>query len=148
MHPFLFEDSLWIEQPRERVFEFFSDASNLQRITPEWLHFQIITPSPLKIGEGTLIDYRLRVHGFPIRWRTRIVSWDPPYRFVDEQLKGPYRLWHHTHTFEEKNSGTLMHDRVQYMPIGGWLINRLFVKRDVASIFAYRTTRLAGCFAD
>jgi ligand-binding SRPBCC domain-containing protein len=95
---------------------------------------------------GTLIDYRIRIHGVPVRWRTEITAWQPPYQFVDEQLRGPYRLWHHTHIFEERDGGTLCTDRVRYAPIGGALLNWLFVRRDVAKIFEYRRQALEKLF--
>jgi ligand-binding SRPBCC domain-containing protein len=94
------------------------------------------------MARGTLIDYRIKVHGLPVRWRTEIAEWDPPRRFVDVQLSGPYRLWHHTHSFEETPRGTLCRDSVRYWPRGGRLVDRLFVRRDVARIFEYRTRRL------
>ena len=93
-----------------------------------------------------LIDYRISIHGFPIGWRTEIVEWDPPHRFVDEQLKGPYTLWHHTHSFEERDGGTCCRDDVRYRPYGGMLMNALFVRRDVKRIFAYRRKRLNELF--
>ena len=99
----------------QQVFPFFSDAHNLEAITPPLLRFRVLTPRPIEMHEGALIEYRLRVHGAPVRWRTRIMEWDEPRRFIDMQLRGPYRLWHHTHTFEERPAGqTLMTDRVRY----------------------------------
>ena len=94
---------------------------------------------------GTFIDYKLRLHGIPVHWRTEITEWEPPHRFVDRQIRGPYRQWIHTHTFEEKDGGTLVRDRVQYSVPGGWLeplIHRLFVARNVAEIFRYRQMRI------
>jgi ligand-binding SRPBCC domain-containing protein len=123
---------------REEIFTFFSDARNLQHITPEWLNFNVLTPEPIEMKAGALIDYQLRVHGIPLRWRTEIRVWEPPNRFVDVQLHGPYRLWHHEHTFEECAAGTLCRDIVQYAPLGGWLVNWLFVHRDVQKIFQHR----------
>ena len=146
MKTFLFEASQFLPHPRREVFDFFSDATNLEAITPPWLKFQVMTPSPIHMHEGTLIDYRLRVHGVPLRWRTRIEAWEPPNRFVDGQLRGPYRLWHHEHEFEAVKGGTLMHDRIRYAPIGGACVNRLFVRRDVEAIFAYRRNRLEQLF--
>jgi ligand-binding SRPBCC domain-containing protein len=126
---------------RSRVFAFFEDATNLERITPPFLGFRILSPLPITMGEGTLIDYRIRLFGLPIRWRTRIDAYEPPFRFVDRQLEGPYRFWHHTHLFEEHDDGTLITDRVDY-DIGfgpiGVLARGLFVRRTLESIFDYR----------
>lgn len=145
---FRFETSVWLLRPRGEVFTFFSDAANLEAITPPWLNFHILTPPPIVMRAGALIDYRLRVHGLPLRWRTRIVVWEPPFRFVDEQLRGPYRRWVHEHTFEERDGGTLCGDRVEYDVPGGRLIERLFVRRDVERIFAHRKERLTEMFRD
>lgn len=143
---FHFHDELWLPRSQDEVFPFFADAANLGEITPPWVKFQVLTPRPIVMQAGTLIDYRIRVHGLPIRWRTEITEWTPPYRFVDVQLSGPYTLWHHTHTFEEKDGGTLCGDNVTYRPRGGALIQRLFVRRDVERIFAYRRKRLLELF--
>lgn len=148
MKTFRFETSQFVPRPRDEVFRFFSDAANLEAITPPWLNFHVQTPAPIEMFEGTMIDYRLRVHGVPIRWRTRIAVWDPPHRFVDDQIRGPYRLWHHEHVFEEARGGTRMHDRVQYAVLGGSIINRLFVRRDVEDIFAHRARRLEQLFPE
>jgi len=146
MKEFLLECELWLPRPRREIFPFFADAHNLETITPPWLHFEVLTPNPIVMRPGTLIDYRIRIHGFPVRWRTEITAWQPPFQFVDEQLRGPYRLWHHTHAFEERDGGTLCTDRVRYYPRGGALLNRLFVRRDVEKIFAYRRQRLLARF--
>lgn len=146
MTPFTLHDELWLPRPVAEIFPFFADAANLEKITPPWLNFHVVTPTPIAIRPGALIDYRIKVHGIPVTWRTEIVEWDPPHRFVDVQLKGPYRLWHHTHTFTEKDGGTLCNDDVRYYPIGGWLIHTLFVKRDVRTIFDYRRQRLTEMF--
>lgn len=138
----LFGAELVLPRSLDEVFSFFADAHNLQAITPPWLKFEVLTPAPIAMKVGTLIDYRITVHGLPLRWRTEISEWDPPRRFVDVQLRGPYALWHHTHTFEETSSGTLCHDRVRYWPRGGAIIDWLFVRRDVERIFSYRTARL------
>lgn len=131
--------------PRAEVFRFFSDANNLQAITPPWLHFQVLTPPPITVRRGTLIDYRLRLHGFPLRWQSEITQWDPPYRFVDEQRRGPYKHWVHTHTFVEERGGTTIHDAVQFdVPFA--LIAKWFVLRDVKAIFAFRQQTLASVF--
>lgn len=140
---------VWIPQHREVVFDFFSKASNLERITPPMLSFHILTPEPIQMQPGTLIDYSLRVHGVPLRWRTEITIWDPPHQFADIQLKGPYKMWHHTHTFEETQGGTLMTDDVHYaLPFGplGDLVHKLMVRKDVESIFSYRTKQMEEQF--
>lgn len=138
--------SVWLPRPRAEVFPFFAEARNLESLTPPWLRFEVLTPEPIVMRPGTLIDYRIRVHGVPIRWRTEIAEWRPPQRFVDVQLRGPYTLWHHTHTFEERDGGTLCRDVVRYRPIGGALMNWLFVRRDVERIFAYRSRRMTELF--
>jgi ligand-binding SRPBCC domain-containing protein len=129
------------------VFPFFGDAVNLERITPAWLRFRVITPKPIVMSEGTLIEYRLRLHGVPLRWLTRIDVWDPPDRFVDRQLRGPYRTWVHEHTFAADGpDATLMRDRVEYaLPLGalGALADALLVRRDLARIFDHRTASVA-----
>jgi ligand-binding SRPBCC domain-containing protein len=146
MKEFILEAELWLPRPLDEVFAFFSDANNLETITPSWLNFEVITPGPIIMRPGTLIDYRIRIHGFPVRWRTEITRWQPPHQFVDEQLRGPYKLWHHTHTFAERDGKTWCADRVRYFPRGGALMNRLFVRRDVEKIFAYRARRLQELF--
>ena len=135
----------------QQVFPFFSDAHNLEAITPPLLRFRVLTPRPIEMHEGALIEYRLRVHGAPVRWRTRIMEWDEPRRFIDMQLRGPNRLWHHTHTFEERPAGqTLMTDRVRYAigfgPLGA-AAHRLFVRRDVERIFEHRAAVIPGLLA-
>ena len=135
-----------IEAPPEEAFGFFSDASNLEAITPPWLGFQIVTPGPIVMSAGTLIEYRLRLHRIPVRWRTRIETWQPPLRFEDVQLQGPYGLWHHTHTFDADGATTIMRDRVTYsLPLGplGELAHRAFVRRDLDRIFDFRCDEVA-----
>ena len=146
MKEFSFEAETYLARARSEVFPFFAEARNLQTLTPPWLKFEVLTPSPIILRPGALIDYRITVHGLPIRWRTEITEWDPPHRFVDVQLSGPYTLWHHTHTFEERNGGTVCADRVRYRPRGGALIHWLFVRRDVQRIFQYRQQRLNELF--
>jgi ligand-binding SRPBCC domain-containing protein len=148
MTPFTLHDELWLPRTVAEIFPFFADAANLEKITPPWLSFHVITPTPIEMRPGALIDYQIKIHGIPVTWRTEIVEWEPPHRFVDVQLKGPYRLWHHTHTFTEKDGGTFCTDDVRYYPIGGWLINTLFVKRDVRTIFDYRRQRLTEIFGN
>lgn len=143
---FVFEDEIILSFPRDEVFRFFSKAENLEALTPPWVHFSILTPLPIEMREGALIDYRLKIHGFPLRWRTEISTWDPPLRFVDRQLRGPYRSWVHTHTFREIEGGTLVSDRVEYSVWGGSVVNRLFVRGDVERIFSYRRQALARKF--
>lgn len=133
-----FEDELFLPRAPEAIFPFFADARNLQVITPAWLGFEILPPVPEEIGAGTLIDYRIRLHGIPIRWRTAITAWEPPLRFVDEQLRGPYRRWIHEHTFEPFRGGTMCRDRVRYAVPGGAIVDALFVRPDVERIFAFR----------
>ncbi|MCA8941703.1 MAG: SRPBCC family protein [Planctomycetes bacterium] len=143
------ESELWVPHPIDEVFAFFADASNLDAITPAWLRFQIDTPSPIEMQVGTLIDYKLRIRGIPVRWQSEITVWDPPFRFVDEQRRGPYRKWHHVHSFVERDGGTFIRDEVDYA-VPGWvlepLIHRWFVRRDVERIFAHRTAVLRQRF--
>jgi ligand-binding SRPBCC domain-containing protein len=131
-----------IAAPPADVFPFFEDAYNLEAITPPFLGFRVATPRPIGMRAGALIEYRLRLHGMPVRWRTRIEAFDPPHMFSDVQISGPYRLWHHTHVFEpDGRGGTVMRDRVRYaMPLGplGALAHALFVRRDLQRIFDFR----------
>jgi len=135
--------SMHLALPREEVFAFFADAGNLQHITPRNLDFQILTDQPITMREGTLIEYRLRLGGFPLRWRTRIATWRPPEAFVDEQLSGPYRLWQHTHCFREDSEGTVIKDQVRYQlpfaplgelghPLVRWQLHQMFTYRQQA----------------
>jgi len=131
-----------VQLPIEEAFAFYGDAHNLERITPPWLGFEVVTSRPIEMGVGTLIEYRLRLHRVPVRWRTRIEVWEPPRRFVDAQVKGPYSLWEHTHTFEEDGPGaTIIRDRVRYSipfwPLGE-IADRVLVRRDLRRIFDYR----------
>ena len=145
-HAFTLTAEIWLPQPRPEVFSFFADAGNLEALTPPWLHFEILSPLPIPMAVGALIDYRLRVHGWPVRWQTRIADWEPPVRFVDEQLRGPYRLWRHEHTFTEADGGTLVRDVVDYRVLGGVVVNALFIQNDLKKIFAYRQEKLADRF--
>jgi ligand-binding SRPBCC domain-containing protein len=136
-----------IQLPVDEAFAFYGDAINLELITPPWLEFEVITPRPIEMGVGTLIEYRLKLHRVPVRWRTRIEAWEPPHRFVDVQVRGPYTLWEHTHTFEADGpEATIIHDRVRYaIPFGplGTLADRLLVRRDLKQIFDYRRDAVA-----
>jgi ligand-binding SRPBCC domain-containing protein len=143
----LHSSSIWLPRGLDELFPFFAGARNLERITPPWLSFSVLTPEPIVMAEGTLIDYRLRWRRVPMSWRTEISVWDPPHRFVDRQIRGPYRLWHHEHLFEEENGGTRVSDRVQYAAPLAFLTHRLGVDRDVERIFAYRNRKLAEIFS-
>ena len=129
------------------VFGFFADAGNLEAITPPWLRFAIVTPRPIPMGPGTLIEYRLTLHRLPISWLTQIAVWEPGVRFVDVQLHGPYRLWHHTHEFApDGRGGTVMRDTVRYaLPFGplGEVARRAVVARDLERIFDFRRAEVA-----
>jgi ligand-binding SRPBCC domain-containing protein len=138
-----------IPRPVDEVFAFFSDARNLEELTPPWLGFRTLTTGPIRLAAGTRIRYGLQIHGAPVSWTTEIRRWDPPARFVDVQLSGPYQLWHHTHRFEARNGGTRMIDIVRYrLPFGpvGRLVNALVVRRDVERIFDYRNRRIGELF--
>lgn len=148
MRNFHFASKLWLNRPRDEVFKFFSDALNLEEITPPWLRFRVVSKLPIFMHRGAEIEYRLKIHGVPVGWCSRITTWDPPYRFVDEQVRGPYRMWIHEHRFVEESDGTLCEDNVRYVPPGGALINTLFVKRDIQKIFAYRSDRLEKIFGE
>jgi ligand-binding SRPBCC domain-containing protein len=143
MRLFHLKSSLWLPRPLDEVFDFFADARNLDLLTPPWLHFEIVTPAPVKMRAGTQIAYRLKLHGIPIRWDSEIAVWEPPHRFVDVQRCGPYRRWVHEHRFSEHDGGTLVSDHVTYAVLGGRLVQRLFVGPDVRRIFAYRRARLS-----
>jgi len=132
------ETSIWLPRAPDEVFGFFADAGNLQEITPGWLRFDLVTPLPIVMAAGTLLEYRIRLHGLPVRWRSEITVWDPPRAFVDEQRHGPYRAWRHLHTFSEESGGTRVGDRVDYAVPGGRLVHELFVKADLRRIFHYR----------
>lgn len=145
----LYQVEQYLPIPPKEVFPFFSEARNLEQITPPNLNFHILSQSTPQIQQGTLIDYRLRIHGVPVSWRTLIESWAPPRMFVDTQLKGPYSKWHHTHEFEALGPGTLIRDRVLYrLPLGkiGWLTAGWWVDRDVRKIFTFRKKAVAEIF--
>ncbi len=139
----------WIERPIDEVFSFFADAHNLEEITPPWVGFKILSMSTDSIEEGTTIRYHLRLHGIPVHWWTEICDWNPPHCFVDEQTKGPYKLWRHTHRFEAHGNRTKMIDEVQYsLPSGilGRIVHSVKVRKDVSRIFDYRRERIEGLF--
>ena len=128
------------------VFPFFADAGNLEEITPDYLNFHIVTPLPIEMRPGALIDYRLRLHLIPIKWRTEITAWEPPHRFVDQQLRGPYKFWHHEHLFSEHSGVTTVTDIVDYGVALGFIMHPLLVSHDLKRIFAYRRAALARHF--
>jgi ligand-binding SRPBCC domain-containing protein len=147
---FLLERTQVVPRPRDEVFAFFADAQNLEAITPRFLRFRILTPTPVAMGEGARVDYRLSLFGVPFRWRTRIDAWDPGTRFVDTQLSGPYRRWRHTHLFADAPGGTRVTDRVEYaLPLGplGVLAHALLVRRTLERIFTHRQERIAALLA-
>lgn len=143
----LFERSQRVEVSIARAFDFYGDAANLEPMTPPWLHFEVTTPGPVTMRAGTLLEYRLRLHGVPLRWQTRIMTWEPPRRFVDIQARGPFGLWEHTHLFEaDGDAATVIRDRVRYaIPLGplGAIADHLFVRRDLRRIFDYRNEAVA-----
>lgn len=133
----------------DRVFAFFSDASNLEAITPPFLRFRILTPLPVEMRRGVRLDYSLSLFGVPFKWRTCITEWEPGVRFVDEQESGPYALWRHTHDFERDGRATLMRDLVEYaLPLGplGELAHALFVARTLGRIFDFRRDAIEHSF--
>jgi hypothetical protein len=139
----------FIRAPLGDVFDFFSDARNLERITPDWLHFRVLTEDPTEMKVGTRIRYRLRIAGVPVGWDTCITRWEPGKAFVDRQERGPYRLWIHTHTFQPIGGGVLMDDVVRYtLPFGllGRLAHALWVRGALAQIFDYRFERTGEIF--
>jgi ligand-binding SRPBCC domain-containing protein len=136
----ILEAEIELPKPLEEVFAFFARAENLERITPPELGFRIVTPAPVVVREGALIDYRLSLFGVPFGWQTKITQYDPPHSFTDEQLKGPYKLWVHQHTFEPTPGGTVIRDRVRYqLPFYPFSeVAHPLVRRQLARIFAYR----------
>jgi len=140
----------WVPRPLADVFSFFCEARNLDCITPLWLHFSVLRQTGHELRAGTLIHYKLTWHGIPIVWTSRIEEWEPPFRFVDVQVKGPYCLWHHTHSFEALDGGTLISDSVRYaVPFGilGNLCAGWRVRRDVERIFDYRARAITAIFS-
>ena len=146
MKVFTLDSQILLPKPIGEVFDFFSDARNLERLTPPWLRFEVLTPPPIEMRPGTRIDYRLRLRGIPIRWQSEITVWEPPVRFVDEQRRGPYRQWIHEHRFAESGSGCLATDHVRYAVLGGSLVNKLLVGPDLRRVFAYRVEQMNRIF--
>ena len=143
----------WVASPLRRIFPFFAQPENLALITPPSLRFRLLTPPPVGMEKGRIIDYTIRIMGLPVRWRTLITRYEPPRCFVDEQISGPYSFWHHTHRFESRDGGTLLYDEVRYAlplavigPARG-LIHSLYVEPTLERIFDYRAqvfTRFFG----
>ncbi len=135
--------------PRPEVFSFFSDPANLELLTPDYLSFELDMDGPVEMDEGALLSYQLSLRGIPFSWTSRVEVWEPPERFVDVQLKGPYRSWRHEHVFHEVDGGTRVEDHVEY-EVPGWflapLINWMFVSGDVEYIFSYRQQKLEERF--
>jgi ligand-binding SRPBCC domain-containing protein len=146
MRIFSLDSEQWINRPLREVFPFFADPRNLEAITPPWLRFELKARGNLEMHRGLKIDYRLRLHGVPFSWQSEITVWDPPLRFVDEQVHGPYRLWRHDHRFEEKDGRTLVRDHVDYAVPGGWLVQKLAVGRKLRRIFEFRRRTLEEIF--
>jgi len=140
------ESDLWLPRPLDEIFAFFSDAANLETLTPPSLQFRILTPQPVAMRQGTLIDYRIRIHAIPVAWQSEISVWEPPHRFVDVQRRGPYRRWEHTHGFAAVNGGTRVTDSVDFEVPFAWVAG-WFVRRDVERIFAFRREALLTLFA-
>ena len=141
----------WIARPNDEVFAFFADARNLEEITPSWLGFRILSMRPNPISQGTMIDYRLRLHGIPFYWRTEICEWNPSQCFVEEQTKGPYKRWRHTHRFEAHRGRTKMIDEVQYslsFGVLGRIVRALNVGGEVSRIFGYRRLQIDSLFSE
>lgn len=146
---YTFRKTTTIEKSLKQVFQFFSKAENLAKITPSNLNFKILSPLPIKMEEGTLIDYQIKLYRIPFRWQTKITVWEPPFRFVDVQLKGPYKMWIHEHSFEESATGTRMSDYIEYQVPGGLfapIIHRLKVRKDIENIFNFRETIIDQIF--
>ena len=138
----------WVAAPPADLFAFFSEATNLELLTPSGLGFRVVTPTPILMQDGAQIEYRLKLHGIPLRWTSEIRDWAPPREFVDVQLHGPYRYWHHRHLFEPADGGTTVIDEVDYSPPGGRIIDRLFIRRELLRTFTFRGERLTELFPD
>jgi hypothetical protein len=152
MHLYNLQREQWVARSLEGVFPFFARPENLALITPPSLGFRLLTPQPVVMEKGRIIDYTLRVLGLPTRWRTLITCYEPPWCFVDEQLCGPYSFWHHTHRFESLDGGTLLHDEVRYalpVPLAGparEIVHAIFVRPALERIFDYRRQVYARLF--
>ena len=145
---YVLETEQRLPHPREAVFPFFAAAANLEAITPPQLRFRILTPQPITMAMGLLIDYRLRINGLPVRWTSEISTWEPPFRFVDQQRRGPYRRWYHVHEFVDEGDSTLVTDRVEYEVPGGRLAHDWLVRRQLMRIFTYRRSAIEAAFVN
>jgi len=151
MCAYVIDEKVWVPRPLDEVFEFFSQPENLGALTPPELSFDILTPSPVPMAEGALIDYRITLGPVPMNWRTLIERYDPPNSFVDVQLRGPYAVWRHEHTFEAVDGGTSIRDRIDYaMPFGpiGAVAHALIVKRRLERIFSFRRDTVSTLFSE
>ena len=146
MPDFHFHSSVQLRYPLWEVFPFFSTAENLNLLTPPWVRFSILTPLPVEMRQGLVIEYRIRVRGIPHRWDSQITEWRPPFGFTDTQIRGPYRFWEHRHGFEETSEGTMVTDDITYRVPGGAPVNRLYVAGELRRIFAYRRSRILDLF--
>lgn len=135
-----------VHRKRTDVFAYFADAKNLEVMTPPWLRFRIVSPRPIHMQTGTRIDYVLRLRGIAVRWTSEITAWEPAFRFVDEQIRGPYRLWVHEHRFEDVPGGTRVIDRIRYAVPGGGLVHRFLVAPDLERVFEFRREKLCAVF--
>jgi len=145
----IFKQEMTIDKPIEEVFSFFSNAENLNKLTPPILDFKILTPLPIAMKRGALIDYKIKLNGIVFKWKTKITAWEPNKRFEDTQLKGPYKVWIHEHLFEVVNGKVKMTDTVTYEAPGGFLeplINKFYISKKVAEIFEFRTKMLEEFF--
>ena len=143
--PFRLETRLWLAAPLDPVFAFFADPANLERITPSFLHFRVVTPG-VEMKRGATIDYRLRLHGIPFRWQSEITAWDPGARFRDEQRRGPYTYWRHVHLFREEAGHTLVEDGVDYAVAGGHYVHEWLVAPELMRIFTFRQQKMGELF--
>lgn len=150
MTPHIFKQVTYINRPLSEVFNFFSKAENLNKLTPPDLQFKILTPLPIKMEKGTLIDYKIKLNGIAFSWKTKITAWENNRKFEDTQIKGPYKIWIHEHLFEEENGQVKMTDTVQYLSPGWFLepiINKFYISKKVEFIFSHRTKVLDELFS-
>lgn len=144
---YLLSTSIVLAHPIEEIFQFFSEAENLELLTPKFLNFKICSQLPIQMMQGSLIDYQIRLYGIPTRWKTLIQEWHPPNQFIDKQLTGPFLTWEHTHEFRTlENNSTQMNDIVEYKVPGGSFVNAIFVKKRLLSIFEYRSSVMQDIF--